>query len=47
MSKNIILGYGLLGSEIVKQTKWDFICRSKDKSFDFDNIDSYKDKLLK
>ena len=47
MSKNIILGYGLLGSEIVKQTKWDFICRSKDKSFDFDNIDTYKDKLLK
>ena len=47
MSKNIILGYGLLGSEIVKQTKWNFICRSKDKSFDFDNIDTYKDKLLK
>ena len=47
MSKNIILGYGLLGKEIINQTKWDYICRSKNASFDFNNIDSYKKYILK
>lgn len=42
----IVLGDGLLGKEIVKQTGWDFISRKKDgfditnsKSFDFENYD--------
>ena len=47
MSKKIILGYGLLGKEIVNQTKWDYICRSKNASFDFNNIDTYKKHILK
>lgn len=47
MSNNIILGYGLLGKEISNQTNWDYISRSKDKTFNFDNINSYKDVLLK
>lgn len=38
--KNIILGYGLLGKEIVEQTGWDYISREKDK-FDFTNMDTY------
>ena len=28
--KVLVLGYGLLGSEIVKQTNWDYISRKKD-----------------
>ena len=28
----LILGDGLLGSELVKQTNWDYISRKKDKS---------------
>ena len=43
-SSKLILGDGLLGSELVKQTDWDFISRKKD-SFDFTNIDSYKNYL--
>lgn len=38
--KIIILGDGLLGSEIIKQTKWDYISRKKDK-IDFINPSSY------
>ena len=40
----LILGYGLLGSELVKKTGWDYISRKKD-GFDFTNIDSYKNYL--
>ena len=29
-SSKLILGDGLLGSELVKQTDWDFISRKKD-----------------
>ena len=28
--KPIVLGYGLLGKEIVNQTNWDFLSRKKD-----------------
>jgi dTDP-4-dehydrorhamnose reductase len=38
--KVLVLGYGLLGSEIVKQTNWDFISREKD-NIDFTNLESY------
>lgn len=31
MKKVLVLGDGLLGSEIVKQTSWDYISRKKDK----------------
>ena len=44
MSK-IILGDGLLGTELVKQTGWDYISRKKD-GIDFRDIDSYKDHLF-
>jgi hypothetical protein len=37
----LVLGDGLLGSEIVKQTGWNFISRKKDE-FDIFNIDSQK-----
>ena len=40
----LILGYGLLGREIFKQTGWDFISREKD-NFDFLDLSSYK-KLI-
>jgi dTDP-4-dehydrorhamnose reductase len=42
MKNNIILGYGILGKEFVKQTNWDYLSRSSNKNFDFENIDSYK-----
>ena len=43
--KKIILGDGVLGKELIKQTGWDFLCRSSNKDFDFKNIDSYKNIL--
>ena len=46
MNKRIILGYGLLGKELVAQTNWDFISRSTNPEFDFNNISSYN-KLIK
>ena len=45
MSKNIILGYGILGREIVNQTNWDYLSRSTVNSFDFNNSDTY-DKYI-
>lgn len=42
---NLVLGYGLLGKEIVKQTGWDYISREKD-NFDFRRFSSYS-KLLR
>lgn len=44
MSNKLILGDGLLGSELVKQTKWDCISRKKD-NIDFNDINSYKNYL--
>jgi nucleoside-diphosphate-sugar epimerase len=43
---NIILGYGQLGKEFVKQTGWDYISREKDK-FDFKDLDTYICKIYK
>jgi hypothetical protein len=40
MSKIVVLGDGLLGSELVKQTEWDYISRKKN-GFDISNYDSY------
>jgi len=40
----LVLGDGLLGSEIVKQTGWNFISRKKD-NIDFCNLDSYYEYL--
>jgi len=41
---NLILGYGKLGKEIVQQTGWDYISRSRD-GFDFCDVNSYMDLL--
>ena len=39
--KVLVLGDGLLGSEIVRQTNWDCISRKKD-GFDINDISSNK-----
>jgi dTDP-4-dehydrorhamnose reductase len=41
----IVLGDGLLGSEIVNQTSWDFISRKKN-GIEFCNLDSFSNFLL-
>lgn len=43
-NKILILGDGLLGSEIYKQTKWDIISRRKN-NIEFNNISTYNNKL--
>lgn len=46
MKNNIlILGDGLLGSEIINQSNWNYISRSKD-NFDVKNFKHFKSKLL-
>jgi len=40
----LILGHGLLGSELVKQTRWDYISRHKN-NFDFIDVNSYSSLL--
>jgi dTDP-4-dehydrorhamnose reductase len=45
MSKIIVLGDGLLGSELVKQTGWDYISRKKDE-FDIRDYKSYHNFFL-
>ena len=45
MKSRLILGDGLLGTELVKQTGWDYISRKKD-GINFRDIDSYKDHLF-
>lgn len=42
----LVLGNGLLGSEIIKQTNWDYLSRKND-NFDFCNPTTYYDKLRK
>lgn len=42
----LILGNGLLGSEIVKQTSWDYLSRKKD-NFNFCDPKNYASKLHK
>lgn len=41
----IVLGDGLLGSEIIKQTGWDYISRKKD-NIDFTKVESWSELLL-
>ena len=41
----IVLGDGLLGTEIVKQTNWSYISRKKD-NIDFTSPSTYFDYLL-
>ena len=43
-NKILVLGHGLLGKEIVRQTGWDFISRKKD-NFDFTKIELFKHLL--
>ena len=38
--KVLVLGDGLLGNEVCKQTGWNYISRKKD-GIDFTNIESY------
>ena len=42
MKNNIILGYGILGKELVKQTNWDYLSKSSNQKFNFKNINSYE-----
>tara|TARA_Y100000593_G_scaffold89176_1_gene172788 strand:- start:2808 stop:3494 length:687 start_codon:yes stop_codon:yes gene_type:complete len=44
VKSKLILGDGLLGSELVKQTGWDYISRKKD-NIDFTNFYSYRDLI--
>lgn len=43
--KKLILGDGLLGSFLQKETGWDYISREKN-NLNFSNIDSYKNYLI-
>jgi len=43
--KIVVLGDGLLGSELVKQTGWDYISRKKD-NIDFIKVESWSELLL-
>ena len=45
MKSRLILGDGWLGTELIKETGWDYISRKKD-GIDFRDIDSYKDHLF-
>ena len=42
--KRLIMGDGLLGSELIKHTSWDYISRKKN-SIDFRDISTYKNLL--
>lgn len=42
---NLVLGDGLLGTEIVKQTGWDYISRKKHPDMDFNDIYSYAHRM--
>ena len=42
--KVIVLGKGKLGSEIVKQTGWDYLCRAEHE-ITIDNFDEWKHKM--
>ena len=45
MKSRLILGDGWLGTELVKQTGWDYISRKKD-GIDFKDIKSYQDHMF-
>lgn len=42
--KVLVLGKGKLGSEIVKQTGWDYLCRAEHE-ITIDNFDEWKNKM--
>ena len=44
MKSKLILGDGLLGTELAKQTGWDFISRKKD-GIDFTDFTSYREYI--
>ena len=46
MSKILILGDGLLGTELIKQTNFDYLSRKKD-GIDFCNLETWKKHLEK
>ena len=47
MKTTLVLGYGLLGKELVKQSSWDYISKSKDKNFNFTDTKSYQNIISK
>ena len=47
MKTTLVLGYGLLGKELVAQSKWDYISKSKDKDFNFTDPQSYENIISK
>lgn len=47
MNKNIILGYGLIGKELVNQIGWNYLSKSNDLNFDFRNSKTYSKKISK
>lgn len=51
LNKILVLGDGLLGSEIIKQTNWDYISRKKDglnvEEFNGENILTFVKKFIK
>ena len=47
MKTTLVLGYGLLGKELVKQSCWDYISKSKDKDFNFTDPESYENIISK
>ncbi len=44
MKNKLVIGDGLLGKEIIRQTNWDYISRKKD-GIDIRDLDSYKNYL--
>jgi len=47
MSQNIILGYGILGKELVSKTGWDYLSRSSNNDFNFEDVNTYKKIISK
>ena len=44
-NKILVIGDGILGSEIIKQTNWDYISRKKD-GIEFTILETYNNKML-
>ena len=42
---NIVLGYGILGKEIVKESGWDYLSRKETPDFDFRYLRTYSKYL--
>ena len=45
MKNNIILGYELLGKELVKQTNWNYLSRPSNENFDY--VDKTAELIIK